>query len=66
MQDQNATHPHASKCVNMNHVQNAYTYGNAHECITCTKCMIMQQRMEMHRIIDALKCIQMHQILNAL
>ena len=43
-----------------------HTYGNAHECITCTKCMIMQQRMEMHRIIDALKCIQMHQILNAL
>ena len=30
-----------------------HTYGNAHECITCTKCMIMQQRMEMHRIIDA-------------
>jgi hypothetical protein len=30
-----------------------HTYGNAHECITCSKCMIMQQRMEMHRIIDA-------------
>ena len=43
-----------------------HTYGNAHECITCTKCMIMQQRMEMHRIIDAWKCIEMHQILNAL
>ena len=29
-----------------------YMHGNAHECITCSKCMIMQQRMEMHRIID--------------
>jgi len=46
-------------CINM-HVNalicityRMHTYGNAHECITCTKCMIMQQRMEMHRIIDA-------------
>ena len=42
---QNATHVHALECV--------YMHGNAHECITCSKCMIMQQRMEMHRIIDA-------------
>ena len=55
-------HCNARKCITFR----MHTYGNAHECITCSKCIIMQQRMEMHRIIDALKCTKMHQILNAL